>query len=99
MAPAGDLRRVSRYTSKRLAWAHGDEADQLEYLRALADRHHLDGWTLFSTTDETTAFCARHCAELSARFRVTVAPWDVLGGHTTSGSRIDWRRKPASTSP
>ncbi len=79
LAPAGDLlSSVSRYTSKRLAWPHGDEADQLEYLRALADRHHLDGWTLFSTTDETTAFCARHCAELSAHFRLTVAPWDVL---------------------
>ena len=78
LQPVGErMAAASRYSRRSIAWPGGEEA-QLECLLSLAARHRLDGWALFPTGDETTAFCARHHAELSKYFRVTVPPWDVL---------------------
>ena len=79
LEPEGQrLASMSRYTRRSFVWRGGSDAEQLEYLRTLAARHHLSGWALFPTNDETTALFARHHAELSDVFRVTVPPWDVL---------------------
>jgi D-aspartate ligase len=79
LSPPGDaLSRASRYACDNFPWPSPDENRQLSYLFELADRHDLDGWTLFAASDETTAFCARRAAELSSRFRSTVPPWDIV---------------------
>jgi predicted ATP-grasp superfamily ATP-dependent carboligase len=69
---------ASRYCRKSLRWPAGEDREQLDYLFALAERHQLDGWTLFATSDEPTMWVGRHHAALSSRFRMTVPPWDVL---------------------
>ncbi len=79
LEPEGErLASTSRYSRRSFPWPSGDEAEQLEYLYALAARHQLAGWALFPTNDETTALFARHHDELASRFRMTVPPWEVL---------------------
>ncbi len=79
LSPPGDvLSRASRYTCANFPWTAQDDGRQVEYLFELADRHHLDGWTLFAASDETTAFCARRSVELSSRFLLTVPSWDIV---------------------
>jgi Predicted ATP-grasp enzyme len=68
----------SRYSRNSLRWPIGEDREQLDYLLGLADRHRLDGWTLFVTSDEPTMLVARHHAALSRHFRLTVPPWDRL---------------------
>jgi len=79
LEPEGELlASTSRYCRNRLPWPQGTDAEQLAYLCSLQARHQLDGWTLFPTNDETTAFLAHHYDELATRFRLTVPSWDVL---------------------
>jgi D-aspartate ligase len=69
--------RHSRYVRRSLSWPEREsEANQVAYLTALADRHGLDGWTLFATSDETAALVARHHGPLAQRFRLTTPPWE-----------------------
>jgi D-aspartate ligase len=69
---------ASRYCRNSLRWPAGEDRAQLDYLLALASRHRLDGWTLFTTSDEDTMLVARHHAALSSHFRMTVPHWDLL---------------------
>ena len=69
---------VSRYTTRRMTWPDSDDAQRLGCLFALCDAHHLDGWMLFATDDENTAFLSRNHSKLSERFRMTTPRWDVL---------------------
>lgn len=79
LEPEGErLASTSRYSRRSFPWPNGDEAEQLDYVYALAARHRLAGWALFPTNDETTALFARHHDELATHFRMTVPPWDVL---------------------
>ena len=74
----GDLMAsASRYSRRSLRWPV-EPAAQLDGLIELATRHGLDGWALLSATDEGSALCARHHAELSRHYRVTIPPWDVV---------------------
>jgi D-aspartate ligase len=68
---------VSRYVRRRLPWP-ADEAARLDCLLGLAIRHHLDGWAIYPTDDETSALVARHEQLLSKHFRLTTPPWEVL---------------------
>jgi phosphatidylserine decarboxylase precursor-related protein len=78
LEPRGEaMVSLSRYTRRRFEWPAAPD-EQLDCLLALAGRHQLDGWTLFPTNDETTALFARHHAELSDHFRVTVPPWEQV---------------------
>jgi predicted ATP-grasp superfamily ATP-dependent carboligase len=72
------LAAASRYVRHSHPWPAVDEARQVEFLLDLATRHHLAGWTLYPTGDETAALVARHHAVLGARFRLTTPPWEVL---------------------
>ncbi len=69
---------VSRYVRRTLAWPAGDTARQVGYLLDLAVRHHLDGWTIYPTTDEHAALLARHHAVLAERFLLATPPWGML---------------------
>src|SRR5262249_49235564 len=44
----------------------------------LAERHKLDQWMLFPTSDESAALLSRFHTTLSRRFRVSTPAWDVL---------------------
>jgi len=72
------LATFSRYTQRTLPWIRGSQGEQAAYLLGLARKHHLDGWALFPTDDESAALLSRFRGELAARFRVTTPDWDVL---------------------
>jgi len=67
----------SRYTKRRLHWPRGREK-QLEFLLALCKQRDLDGWALIPSDDAAAAFLSRHHCTLTAHFRMTTPPWDVM---------------------
>jgi predicted ATP-grasp superfamily ATP-dependent carboligase len=69
---------TSRYARRSLPWPAADQQQQRDYLLELAEQHHLEGWMLFPTGDETAALIARHHAVLAERFRLTTPSWDVI---------------------
>jgi D-aspartate ligase len=72
------LASLSRYTQRTFAWPNGDDESKAAYLLELADRHQLDQWVLFPTSDESAAFLSKFHRTLSRRFRVSTPTWDVL---------------------
>jgi D-aspartate ligase len=72
------LASCSRYTQRTLPWPNGDSETQVAYLLDLAERHKLDQWVLFPTSDESAALLSKFHAALSRRFRVSTPTWDVL---------------------
>ena len=68
---------TSRYALHSLTWPGESESERLSFLLKLATRHHLAGWTIFPTGDETVALLARHAETLSENFISLVPPWDV----------------------
>src|SRR5690242_18330043 len=72
------LATFSRYAQRTLPWPDGDEESQAAYLLELAERHHLNQWVLFPTSDESAALLSKFHALLSRRFRVSTPKWDVL---------------------
>lgn len=67
---------TSRFCLRSLRFPDTDEGLQRDYLLDLAVRHHLEGWMLFPTGDESAALLARHHAILSTRYRLTTPPWE-----------------------
>jgi D-aspartate ligase len=67
------LAGLSRYAERTLR-----RADGAGFLLDLADRHGLDGWTLFPSGDESAALVARNHEALGERYRLTTPPWSVL---------------------
>jgi predicted ATP-grasp superfamily ATP-dependent carboligase len=67
----------SRY-ARTVAFAGDTDRERCESLFRLADAHHLDGWALFPSADETAAFVSRAHDDLQARFVLTTPPWQVL---------------------
>jgi D-aspartate ligase len=76
--PNMKLASFSRYTLRTFPWPDGDSEAQAAYLLELAERHHLDQWVLFPTSDESAALLSKFHAPLSRRFRVSTPTWDVL---------------------
>lgn len=76
--PSIKLASSSRYTQRTLPWPDGDDDSQVAYLLELADRHHLDRWVLYPTSDESAAVISKFRDALSHRFRVTTPTWDIL---------------------
>ena len=72
------LASFSRYTQRTLPWPSGEGESQAAYLLELAERHELNQWVLFPTSDESAAFLSKFHAILSQRFRVSTPAWDVL---------------------
>jgi D-aspartate ligase len=76
--PNMKLASYSRYTLRTLPWPEGEYEVQAAYLSDLADRHNLDQWVLFPTSDESAALLSKFHGTLSSRFRVSTPAWDVL---------------------
>src|SRR5436190_516498 len=62
------IANVSRFTRRSVRWRGGDDEARVAFLLDLAERHRLQGWTLFPSRDDTAALCARHWDELSRVF-------------------------------
>jgi len=71
------LPRFSRYVVRSERWPGPNEPDAPDWLLRFAERHRLDGWTLFACGDGEVRCCARHHAALSETFRMTTPPWTV----------------------
>ena len=69
---------MSRYARRRLPWPPGDDATRLAFLLGLATRHNLDRWAIYPTTDEVSAFVARHERVLSEHFLLTTPSWETM---------------------
>lgn len=69
---------TSRYCRRRIARPRADETQQVAFMLDLADRNHLDGWTIFPTADDTAGLVSRHHEQLSSRFRLTTPPWKTM---------------------
>lgn len=76
--PSIKLASCSRYTQRTFPWPSLGKEAQAAYLLELAERHDLDGWVLFPTSDESAALLAKFHATLSRRFRVSTPTWDAL---------------------
>jgi len=72
------LASFSRYTQRTLPWPNGDGESRAAYLLELAERHQLNQWVLFPTSDESAALLSKFHPMLSRRFRVSTATWDAL---------------------
>ncbi|HEV2195109.1 MAG TPA: hypothetical protein VGR55_05985 [Candidatus Acidoferrum sp.] len=72
------LASCSRYTVKTFPWPNSDEESQVKYLLELAEKHRLEQWVLFPTSDESAALLAKFHGLLSRAFRVSTPAWDVL---------------------
>jgi D-aspartate ligase len=70
------LPEYSKYVQRSPDWPANEEA-QIERLLQLADRYHLDGWTLFPAAEADVELFSRHWSVLNERFRVTTPPWEV----------------------
>lgn len=70
------LAAASRYCRRSFSVPAG--VSQVEYLFDLANRHDLNGWVLYPTSDEAAAMLGRHYAELKGRFKLTTPTWNVL---------------------
>jgi predicted ATP-grasp superfamily ATP-dependent carboligase len=66
------LAGLSRYAQRTIPLVDG-----AGFLLDLADRHGLNGWTLFPSGDETAAMVARSHEQLGERYRLTTPPWAV----------------------
>jgi predicted ATP-grasp superfamily ATP-dependent carboligase len=66
------LAGLSRYAQRTIPLADG-----AGFLLDLADRHGLNGWTLFPSGDETAAMVAQSHEQLGERYRLTTPPWAV----------------------
>jgi predicted ATP-grasp superfamily ATP-dependent carboligase len=66
------LAGLSRYAQRTIPLADG-----AGFLLDLADRHGLNGWTLFPSGDETAAMVAQNHEQLGERYRLTTPPWAV----------------------
>ena len=71
------IARRSRYVTRALDWP-GDEATTVGRLLELADAERAAGWTLYATSDETSALVARNHAALAERFRMTTPDWETV---------------------
>lgn len=76
--PSIKLASCSRYTLRTFPWPNADDETQVEYLLDLAERHGLEQWVLFPTSDESAALLSKFHGVLSREFRVSTPAWDVL---------------------
>ena len=72
------LAAVSRYCTRSLRWPDAAEPDKAEWLKELGRLHKLDGWVLFSASDETARLVSLNCGPLGLQYRLTTPEWHVL---------------------
>jgi len=69
--------RTSRFVARSLR-VSADSASVVDAVLSVAERHRLDGWSLFPTDDESAAALARVYEALAERFALTSPGWDTL---------------------
>jgi D-aspartate ligase len=72
------LARLSRFTTKGLAWPGPNAAGAADFLLELGRRHCLDGWVLVPCADEEARLISQNHAALSQMFRVRTPPWETM---------------------
>jgi D-aspartate ligase len=70
--------RASRHCRRSLEWQAAGESERVDHLLDAAKRHGLSGWVLIASGDNEAALVARNHDALSAAYRLTTPPWDVL---------------------
>ena len=78
LTDAHSMAAASRYCRRTLQWPAGDETQRLNYLFALAEKYHLQGWALYPTEDEDVALVARHHKALAEQFALTTPDWEIM---------------------
>jgi D-aspartate ligase len=69
----------SRYVGRRFKWNGSIRGPSfVDFLVELAGRESLQGWVLWPSQDDALELVARHSARLSASYRLTTQPWEVL---------------------
>jgi D-aspartate ligase len=71
------LAAKSRYCRRALRWDGEFDRSYVDFLLRIADEHHLSGWVLFPTSDETAWVVSRNWAELSERYQLTTPQWET----------------------
>jgi D-aspartate ligase len=68
----------SRYAVETVPWPDSTADRQVDYLLALGEKHRLDGWMLFPTTNRVAALLARHRERLMTVYLVTSPAWESI---------------------
>jgi predicted ATP-grasp superfamily ATP-dependent carboligase len=84
------IARYSRYAGRSFAWDGPGSDGAIEFLKALAHAHHLEGWVLIAAGDPELRLFSQHHAELAAVFRMTVPPWETV--RWTHDKRLTYER-------
>jgi predicted ATP-grasp superfamily ATP-dependent carboligase len=71
------LAAYSRYTTRHLSWPGAEHPGAVGWLKDLARRQRLDGWTLFPSADEEVRLISQHHDELSSIFRLCIPAWET----------------------
>jgi len=71
------LARFSRYVTQSGRWPGPNDPDAAAWLVQYAQRHGLDGWTLFACGDAEVQIAARNHAILSTVLRLATPPWAI----------------------
>ena len=71
------LAAYSRYTTQHLSWPGAQHPGAVVWLKDLASRYDLQGWTLFPGADEEVRLIAQHHDELSSTFRLCTPAWET----------------------
>jgi predicted ATP-grasp superfamily ATP-dependent carboligase len=72
------LAAFSRYCTRALRWPNVPEPDKAQWLMELGRLHKLNGWVLFSASDETAKLMSLNCELLTSQYRVTPPDWEVM---------------------
>ncbi len=87
------IAKYSRYTRESFSWRGADDPGAIEFLKALAHTHQLEGWVLMAAGDSELALFSQHRAELASIFRVTVPAWETV--RFTHDKRLTYERAAA----
>lgn len=72
------LANYSRYTAQHLAWPGAQDPNAISWLKDLADRHGLHGWTLLPGADEEVRLIAQNHQALKSTFGLFTPPWETV---------------------
>ena len=73
-----NIATFSRYCLRSVPWPDSTPERQIDYLLALGQRHELNGWMLFPTTDKVAALLSQHRDRLLSTYHVTTPSWHVV---------------------
>jgi predicted ATP-grasp superfamily ATP-dependent carboligase len=84
------IARYSRYVQASFAWSAAEQEDPVEFLKALARHHHLEGWVLIPASDAELRTLSQRRAELTPIFRVAFPSWETV--RWTHDKRLTYQR-------